>query len=88
MPLCFAPRVEVVTAPSVAGIVRVSSPPPTRALGGYSGDPAAFVNTMLSGINLRAFLDWAHDVAVAAIALLLAYAIRLNFEGEWWTFDS
>ncbi len=39
-------------------------------------------------LNRRAFLAWAHDVVVAGLALLLAYAIRLNFEGEWWQFDS
>jgi FlaA1/EpsC-like NDP-sugar epimerase len=36
----------------------------------------------------RAWLAWLHDVAAAALALMLAYAIRLNFEGAWWMFES
>lgn len=43
---------------------------------------------MIQHWNYRAFLAWAHDVTAAALSLLLAYAIRLNFEGSWWTFES
>lgn len=39
-------------------------------------------------LNWRAALAWVHDVAAAALALTLAYAIRLNFEGTWWVFES
>ncbi len=39
-------------------------------------------------LNWRATLAWLHDVAAAALALMLAYAIRLNFEGTWWAFAS
>lgn len=38
--------------------------------------------------NWRAALAWLHDVAAAAAALILAYAIRLNFEGPLWLFNS
>ncbi len=36
----------------------------------------------------RAALAWTHDIAAAAASLLLAYAIRLNFEGPWSVFKS
>ncbi|MCX7901184.1 MAG: polysaccharide biosynthesis protein [Burkholderiaceae bacterium] len=39
-------------------------------------------------INWRALLAWLHDVFAAAFSLILAYAIRLNFEGSFWAFDS
>jgi FlaA1/EpsC-like NDP-sugar epimerase len=39
-------------------------------------------------IGWRPLLTWTHDVAAAALALVLAYALRLNFEGAWWRFDS
>jgi FlaA1/EpsC-like NDP-sugar epimerase len=39
-------------------------------------------------LSWRALLAWVHDVAAAALALMLAYAIRLNFEGAWWMFES
>ncbi|GAB4468439.1 MAG: nucleoside-diphosphate sugar epimerase/dehydratase [Burkholderiaceae bacterium] len=39
-------------------------------------------------LNWRAALAWLHDVAAAALSLMLAYAIRLNFEGTWWVFES
>ncbi|MEW5878961.1 MAG: nucleoside-diphosphate sugar epimerase/dehydratase [Pseudomonadota bacterium] len=39
-------------------------------------------------LNWRAALAWLHDVAAAAVSLVLAYAIRLNFEGTWWVFPS
>jgi FlaA1/EpsC-like NDP-sugar epimerase len=38
--------------------------------------------------NWRALLAWVHDVGAAAVSLLLAYAIRLNFEGLWSVFES
>lgn len=38
-------------------------------------------------LNWRAGLAWLHDVAAAAFSLMLAYAIRLNFEGAWWAFE-
>lgn len=45
--------------------------------------------TMLATrLNWRAALAWLHDVFAAGLALLLAYAIRLNFEGPWWVFSS
>jgi FlaA1/EpsC-like NDP-sugar epimerase len=39
-------------------------------------------------LNWRALLAWLHDVSAAAVSLILAYAIRLNFEGPWWVFES
>lgn len=42
----------------------------------------------LQRFSWRAWLAWLHDVAAAALALMLAYAIRLNFEGAWWMFES
>lgn len=39
-------------------------------------------------LNWRAGLAWLHDVGAAALSLMLAYAIRLNFEGAWWVFES
>ncbi len=39
-------------------------------------------------LNWRAMLAWLHDVAAAALSVILAYAIRLNFEGPWWVFES
>lgn len=39
-------------------------------------------------LNWRAVLAWLHDVGAAALALALAYAIRLNFESTWEVFES
>jgi len=39
-------------------------------------------------LGWRALLAWAHDVTAAAVALIVAYALRLNFEGQWWLFGS
>jgi FlaA1/EpsC-like NDP-sugar epimerase len=38
-------------------------------------------------ISWRAWVAWLHDVAAAALALTLAYAIRLNFEPAWRKFE-
>lgn len=46
------------------------------------------LKSRLQSFNWRALLAWLHDVFAAAFALVLAYAIRLNFEGPLWVFDS
>ncbi|MDL1862091.1 polysaccharide biosynthesis protein, partial [Betaproteobacteria bacterium PRO7] len=38
--------------------------------------------------NWRASLAWLHDICAAAVSLILAYAIRLNFEDSWLVFQS
>jgi FlaA1/EpsC-like NDP-sugar epimerase len=43
---------------------------------------------LASRLNWRAVLAWVHDVIAAALSLMLAYAVRLNFEGAWWVFES
>lgn len=39
-------------------------------------------------INWRAALAWLHDIIASAVALLVAYAVRLNFEDTWGAFES
>lgn len=51
-------------------------------------DPTTNKTSRLQRISWRALLAWLHDVTAAAAALMLAYAIRLNFEGAWWMFES
>ncbi|MFN3565562.1 MAG: polysaccharide biosynthesis protein [Burkholderiaceae bacterium] len=51
-------------------------------------DQTAKRNFWQQRLSWRALLAWLHDVVAAALALILAYAIRLNFEGAWWMFES
>ncbi len=49
---------------------------------------SATPTSLVARLNWRAALAWLHDVSAAALSLMLAYAIRLNFEGAWWVFES
>ncbi|MCX7901948.1 MAG: polysaccharide biosynthesis protein [Burkholderiaceae bacterium] len=49
---------------------------------------AARLTSCWETINWRAALAWVHDVLAAAVALVLAYAIRLNFEDSFALFES